>query len=119
VTEHPGYIPCGNYLPGDPIFINSDGTVKAIASAARGVPLTGDSVAYLLQNFDWASTPLGAFKDWPVSLRSIGEFKDNSLLILVSMMSLFPMGTAIWWGKELTFLYNQTYAGVSTMVDCG
>lgn len=26
------------------------------------------------------------------------------------MMSVFPMGTAIWWGRSLTFLYNQTYA---------
>lgn len=104
LTEHPAYIPCGSYVPGDPIFINSEGVVKATASAAREVLLSGDAVAYLLQHHDWASTPLGAYADWPISLRSI-----------VSMMSVFPMGTAVWWGPELTFLYNQTYANVSTL----
>lgn len=35
-------------------------------------------------------------------------------LTVASMMSVFPLGTALWWGPQLTFIYNQPYAQVIT-----
>ena len=49
---------------------------------------------------DWASTPLGAMETWPELLRvSVG----------LCLNSRFPL--ILWWGPELTMLYNDSYVG--------
>ena len=49
---------------------------------------------------DWASTPLGAMENWPELLRvSVG----------LCLNSRFPL--ILWWGPELTMLYNDSYIG--------
>jgi signal transduction histidine kinase len=46
--------------------------------------------------FDWSATPLGAIDDWPRSLRAI---------VGTCLHSGFPM--AVYWGPELTCVYND------------
>ena len=55
-------------------------------------------MADLIRKYDWSGTALGAFSDWPLSLRTT-----------VGMMlhSGFPM--FLWWGADLTQLYNDAY----------
>lgn len=50
---------------------------------------------------DWDATPLGAMRDWTASLRCAVEMIRGSRV---------PMFIA--WGDELTFLYNDAYAGL-------
>ena len=52
----------------------------------------------LVEDFDWAATPLGPPAAWPDSLRAV---------VRILLTSRFPMWMA--WGPELTFLYNDAY----------
>src|SRR5262249_21285004 len=52
--------------------------------------------------FDWSKTPLGPISTWPLSLKT-------AVRILITSRYAMWMG----WGKELTFLYNDTYAHVT------
>lgn len=56
-------------------------------------------MADAIRAFDWAATPLGPLSDWPVSLRTSVRF-------------MLGQGHAIclFWGPELTLLYNDSYA---------
>jgi PAS domain S-box-containing protein len=53
----------------------------------------------LVRTFHWETTPLGPMEDWPDGLK-------NTVRILLT--SRFSMWMA--WGRELTFLYNDSYA---------
>lgn len=55
----------------------------------------------LLLDFDWDSTPLGAFDTWPDSLRTA---------VGICMSSGFPM--FLTWGSELTSIYNDEYRDI-------
>ncbi|GJL52504.1 MAG: hypothetical protein NPIRA01_37310 [Nitrospirales bacterium] len=55
-------------------------------------------MAERLRTFDWSSTPLGAIETWPQSLRTA---------LLIMLRSHYPM--FIWWGRELTNIYNDAY----------
>ncbi|TGO24044.1 hypothetical protein BPAE_0113g00010 [Botrytis paeoniae] len=48
---------------------------------------------------DWSSTPLGPMNSWSPEFRQI-----------VNMVMANPHPAAIFWGEELTVLYNQSYA---------
>src|SRR6188474_2391119 len=52
----------------------------------------------VIQDLDWASTPLGPIEVWPEGLR---------LAVLVCLSSRFPMLVA--WGPELIKIYNDGY----------
>ena len=52
----------------------------------------------LVQDFDWAATPLGPIDAWPQSLRTA---------VRILLTSRFAMW--IGFGPELTFLYNDAY----------
>jgi PAS domain S-box-containing protein len=54
-----------------------------------------------LREFDWTRTPLGPVSLWPKSLR---------LPVSLCLNLRFPM--AIWWGPELTMIYNDAYAPI-------
>lgn len=58
----------------------------------------GGEMGELTRNYDWASTSLGPFLQWPVSLR-------NTVSMILS--SKFPM--FLWWGTELIQFYNDAY----------
>jgi signal transduction histidine kinase len=53
----------------------------------------------LVRSFDWASTPLGAMDSWPQGLQAT---------VRILLTSRFPMW--MFWGPELTILYNDAYA---------
>jgi PAS domain S-box-containing protein len=52
----------------------------------------------LIRQFDWASTPIGALDQWPVSLRT---------LLRMTLVSRFPM--LIFWGPSLITFYNDAF----------
>lgn len=59
----------------------------------------GGETGALIRSKDWSQTPLGPIDSWPQSLKI-------SLRIVLS--SRYPM--FIWWGEELSLLYNDAYA---------
>jgi PAS domain S-box-containing protein len=54
-----------------------------------------------IRSFDWASTPLGAFEDWPNSLKTA---------VRILLHSRYPM--FIWWGPQYINIYNDAYIPV-------
>ncbi|MDM9383819.1 PAS domain-containing protein [Chlorogloeopsis sp. ULAP01] len=59
----------------------------------------GDSeMALLMRLHDWTQTPLGSVEHWPQSLK---------IAVNICLNSRFPM--VIWWGEELTLLYNDAW----------
>jgi signal transduction histidine kinase/CheY-like chemotaxis protein len=76
-------------------------TPAAAGPAAPTVPrASGErSVRELVAAFDWAATPLGPAKDWPVSLRS-----------MASMVLAAEQAMLLWWGPSLVQLYNDAFA---------
>ncbi|KNC96547.1 PAS domain S-box protein [Spizellomyces punctatus DAOM BR117] len=58
--------------------------------------------SHLLYTKDWSKTPLGPMSSWP-----------NSFLTVLSVVlsSSFPM--SIWWGKEMTLIYNDGYVPIT------
>jgi PAS domain S-box-containing protein len=59
------------------------------------------TVSELVQTYEWVATPIGLPATWPRALKTV---------IDIAISSRQPMFVA--WGKELTFLYNDTYAGI-------
>ncbi|HET7556306.1 MAG TPA: ATP-binding protein [Gaiellaceae bacterium] len=57
------------------------------------------SLADLIQERDWASTPIGPMDSWSPSLRTA---------LSICLESRFPI--LIWWGPEFVMLYNDAYA---------
>ena len=51
-----------------------------------------------MRAFDWSQTALGSAESWPQSLRTA---------VSICLNSRFPM--ILWWGPELTVLYNDPY----------
>ncbi|KAK7424531.1 hypothetical protein QQX98_000496 [Neonectria punicea] len=50
------------------------------------------------RSIDWASTPLGPMETWSPELRQIANLCMNN-----------PHPAAVFWGSELTMLYNEAY----------
>ena len=59
----------------------------------------GGEVGALMQQMDWAATPLGPPAGWPQALRTV---------VRIMLTSRYAMW--LGWGPELTFLYNDSYA---------
>jgi PAS domain S-box-containing protein len=69
-------------LPSDPDWMSSlDG---------------GGEMGARIRSFDWSSTPLGPIGEWPASLREA---------VSLCLRSRFQL--AIYWGPQLTLLYND------------
>ncbi|TVV76868.1 PAS domain-containing sensor histidine kinase [Sphingomonas solaris] len=65
------------------------------------LPSGGGEMGARIRAFDWSATPLGPPETWPAALRvSLG----------LCLNSAFPM--CIYWGPELTLLYNDGWAPV-------
>ena len=58
----------------------------------------GGELGELIRTLDWSTTPLGAPEAWPQSLRTAVD------IMLSSRYAMF-----VWWGRELTNLYNDAY----------
>jgi hypothetical protein len=66
-------------------------------------PFVGRSeMAARMRAFDWSATPLGPVERWPQSLRSA---------LSICTGSRFPI--AIYWGVDLTLLYNDAWSPIA------
>lgn len=61
----------------------------------------GGEMGELIRATDWSQTLLGPIEKWPQSLRSA---------LSICLGSAFPI--AIYWGKELTLLYNDAWSPI-------
>jgi PAS domain S-box-containing protein len=61
----------------------------------------GGEMGALIRGHDWESTPLGNAANWPQSLRSV---------LSICLNSNFPI--AIYWGRDLTLLYNDAWSPI-------
>ncbi|KAM0221349.1 hypothetical protein ACHAQD_005252 [Fusarium lateritium] len=53
----------------------------------------------LLREIDWGSTPLGPMESWSPELRQVANLVINN-----------PHPASIFWGNDMTMLYNENYA---------
>ena len=58
----------------------------------------GGEMGERIRAFDWSNTPLGPIDQWPQSLTTS---------VSTSLGCAFPI--ILWWGPELTVLYNDEY----------
>ena len=63
--------------------------------------LGGGEMAARVRTFDWGSTALGPSQHWPPSLRTA---------VGICLSSRIPM--IIWWGQDLTLIYNDAYVAL-------
>lgn len=61
----------------------------------------GGELGQLIRSYDWSATPLGPIESWPQSLRSA-----------VSILLPSKAQIAMFWGPDLTTLYNDAYRPV-------
>ena len=67
--------------------------------ALMRVLFPGESeMAHRMRIFDWSTTDLGPPQDWPENLR---------MAVRLCLTSRFPI--VIWWGPNLSILYNDAY----------
>ncbi|KAI1119273.1 histidine kinase [Nemania sp. NC0429] len=68
------------------------------------IPLTRDLPPHIhfARTRDWASTPLGPVEEWSLELRTISNLVMGS-----------PNPVALYWGRELTVLYNEAYVAMA------
>jgi hypothetical protein len=52
----------------------------------------------LVRSIDWADTPLGAMETWSIQFREI-----------VCLVMRNPHPSSVFWGEDLTMLYNEAY----------
>ena len=76
----------------------TDGEPKGSTSAEDGIFAGPGELRALCRAFDWSTTALGPVASWPLSLRTIVQ------VILDSPTPMF-----LWWGPELTQIYNDAY----------
>ena len=64
------------------------------------IPLTPDLPDHIrfARSVDWASTPLGPIELWSAELRAMANMVMGS-----------PHPAAMYWGRELTTIYNEAY----------
>jgi PAS domain S-box-containing protein len=61
----------------------------------------GGELGQRMRDYDWSKTTLGAVNTWPQSLRTV---------VSICLNSNFPI--AIYWGKDLTLLYNDAWSSI-------
>ncbi|KXJ91290.1 hypothetical protein Micbo1qcDRAFT_175513 [Microdochium bolleyi] len=68
------------------------------------IPLTDDLPTHIqfARTRDWASTPLGPIEDWGSDLRAMANMVMGS-----------PHPAALYWGRELTIIYNEAYIAMA------
>lgn len=70
-----------------------------MASALREMPDDVGGMAARIRAFDWSRTPLGPMESWPDQLR-----------FAVSLCERSGSGSAVYWGPDLTVIYNDAFA---------
>lgn len=90
----------GEFEPGRPLYFFRDGSVVHTPPTTSAA--VGDKpwdVADLMERTNWTTSPLGPREQWSISLQA-----------LVELVLSHPLPASIWWGNELTLIYNQRYA---------
>ncbi|KAI0397417.1 histidine kinase [Xylariaceae sp. FL0594] len=97
---------------GEPTAIHDphDFIPQALASLPRPsfdwtrIPLTEDLPDHIrfARTTDWASTPLGPIEEWSPELRTTANLVMGS-----------PHPAALYWGRELTVIYNEAYVAMA------
>ncbi|KAI1809652.1 histidine kinase [Poronia punctata] len=97
---------------GEPMVISEahDFIPTALAALPRPsfdwtrIPLTPDLPKHIrfARTTDWASTPLGPIEYWPPELRTTANLVMGS-----------PHPAALYWGRELTVIYNEAYVSMA------
>ncbi|MES2565578.1 MAG: response regulator [Bacteroidota bacterium] len=75
--------------------------MKSNSKLATAFLSGGGEMGNQIRSLDWAKTSLGAVETWPQSLRSA---------LSICLNSNFPI--AIYWGKELTLIYNDAWSPI-------
>lgn len=89
----------GPFEPGRPLYLFRDGSVVHGPPPDPTEEGKVSDVVALLESTDWSATPLGPRETWSHSLQ-------NSVNAAMGC----PLAAGMWWGKELTLIYNQLYA---------
>ncbi|HEY9434736.1 MAG TPA: hypothetical protein VI260_25030, partial [Blastocatellia bacterium] len=71
---------------------------KAMAAARADWLTGGGEMGELIRVMDWSRTPIGPIESWPQSLKTA---------VNILLNSRYPM--FVWWGRELTNIYNDAY----------
>ncbi|WVQ95095.1 hypothetical protein IAU59_002189 [Kwoniella sp. CBS 9459] len=79
-----------------PIVFDRDGTVSR-QPLPTGPP--SSDVDALMASTDWSKTPLGPRDQWPQSLKTT-----------VGLVLKYPHQCCLWWGDDMTLIYNEAYA---------
>jgi len=97
---------------GEPMVIHESHEFipQALASLPRSsfdwtrIPLTPDLPEHIrfARTTDWASTPLGPIEEWSPELRTTANLVMGS-----------PHPAALYWGRELTVIYNGAYVAMA------
>ncbi|HZY18043.1 MAG TPA: response regulator [Ramlibacter sp.] len=77
------------------------GTSLLAGPTAKAEAIGASEMAAAISGFDWSTTPLGSADGWPQSLKSA---------VRLMLGSRYPM--FVWWGPELTAVYNDAYCEV-------
>ena len=75
--------------------------VSSSASINDIVLSNGGEMGERMRSFDWSESALGPVDSWPQSLRTSISTCINSRFAIV-----------VWWGRELTILYNDAYRAI-------
>ncbi len=59
----------------------------------------GGEMGQRIRELDWSRTSLGAIDEWPQSLQTA---------VSICLRSRFPI--ILWWGQDLTVIYNDAYS---------
>ena len=73
----------------------------AVPSQPAGFLSGGGACGELMRSLDWSRSPLGAPDGWPAALRTATS---------ICLSSRHPI--LIWWGPELTMVYNDAYGEI-------
>ena len=79
----------------------TDGAAAPAAGGGRSVFPGNGEMASRMRDTDWAAMVLGPVEGWSASLQTA---------VGIALESRFPM--LIWWGPELTMLYNDAYISI-------
>ncbi|KAI0178807.1 hypothetical protein GGR52DRAFT_569718 [Hypoxylon sp. FL1284] len=68
------------------------------------IPITEDLPEHIrfARSKDWASTPLGPIENWSAELR-----------VMANLVMGSPNPTAMYWGSDLTTIYNEAYVALA------
>ncbi|KAG8887410.1 hypothetical protein FRB98_009674 [Tulasnella sp. 332] len=84
----------GSKSPGTP--------TETTRADSGGIFTAGKRSVKMLKEYPWETTPLGPMKTW-----------SSTLLTAVDVCMNHPHPVALWWGPEVTLIYNDAYAHIA------